>query len=106
MPYDNYAGLNGAATWIGDTPIASVRYRLWQGFETPSSLAGKLNAMSTDTSSLDGYSIVVVHVWSMTADDVKATVDQLDQSVEVVDTTTFFSRLRSNVTPNTASFTS
>jgi len=63
---DGYAGNDGEVYWHQGTPVASVRYTLWDGFETPNSLIGKLNAAPRDPlNNVASYSIVNVHPWSV-----------------------------------------
>ena len=50
---------------------------------TPSQLAARINLLSTDVTSPDAYSIIVVHVWTMTVDDVIQTVSLFDDDVVV-----------------------
>ena len=60
-PYSDYSGLHGNITWVGNKPIIGGRWNLWYpGFETPTTLAKKLNQMSTDPTTSDGYSLIPV----------------------------------------------
>jgi hypothetical protein len=57
---------------------------LWQAFETPETLAAKLNALSRDIHSADAYSLIPVHVWTMTVSDVVKCQSLLNPNVRVV----------------------
>lgn len=57
---------------------------LWDGYETPSSLAAKLNSAPKDCSVEGGYSLIVVHVWDQTVGSVVETVNMLNDGVVVV----------------------
>lgn len=77
-PYADYSGMKGKIVFVNGKPIVGGRYNLWAGFETPSSLAAKLNKQSTDCQLEDGYSLIPVHAWSMTVESVLQTVQLLD----------------------------
>lgn len=103
---DAYAGQHGAINWRDGKPIASVKYTLWDGFDTPNSIIGSLNGAPTDPLHNQGsYSIVNVHPWSTgTAgggtgnpmSNVKYIVDHLDPDVEVVTLEELMIHLRNN----------
>eukprot|EP01090_Pellita_catalonica_P020492 TRINITY_DN7355_c0_g1_i1.p1 TRINITY_DN7355_c0_g1~~TRINITY_DN7355_c0_g1_i1.p1 ORF type:complete len:568 (-),score=62.82 TRINITY_DN7355_c0_g1_i1:276-1979(-) len=99
--FDNYAGMQGNITFgAKQKPVIGARFRLWKGFETPASLAEKLNQMPIKPQSEVGYSLIAVHVWTMTVESVVETVKLLDLSrVDVVTPHEFVDRIRSNVTP-------
>jgi hypothetical protein len=82
--YSHYSGLAGKIDWINDKPVIGGRYNLWDGFESPSSLAAKLNTLSKDIHSEDGYSLIPVHVWSNNVDSVISCVRKLNADVRVV----------------------
>ncbi|MEQ8848263.1 GxGYxYP domain-containing protein [Botrimarina sp.] len=103
---DAYAGNNGATYWHRGTPIASVRYTLWDGFETPNSLVDKLNKAPRDPlNDVASYSIVNVHPWSVgkaggaqgdPMSNLAYIVANLSPGVEVVTLDELFVHLRNN----------
>ena len=88
--YKTYAGaykeLNGAIYWSNGKPIVSVKYSLWTGFDTPSSIASALNSAPTDPyNNLGSYSVVNVHPWETDAmASVNTTISSLNSHVQVV----------------------
>lgn len=69
--YSDYAAGKGQIKWFKDsqgrqTPVVSARYKLWRGFETPESIAARLNASPyTGEPRTDShYSVIMVHLWS------------------------------------------
>lgn len=80
-PYHEYGD---DIRWYGGKPFISVKYSLWDGFESPSSLVSKINSRSTDVTREEAYTPVVLHAWSYTLDDIKYIVDRLDANVRVV----------------------
>lgn len=96
-PYSNYSGLAGKIKWINDKPVIGGRYNLWSGFNTPTTLASKLNALPKSTSSVNGYSLIPVHVWSNGVDDILVCADLLDSNVVIVTPEVFVQRIQENL---------
>ncbi len=60
-----YAGRNGAIDWHEGKPIVSVKYTLWDGFDSPNEIISALNSAPRDPfNDIDSFSIVNVHPWS------------------------------------------
>jgi hypothetical protein len=57
---------------------------MWDGHSTPESTAELLNKQSRDHESVDGYSVIAVHMWSQTVDTVNNAASLLDDDVVVV----------------------
>lgn len=96
--YSNYAGGHGVIHWINGKPVITGRFNLWSPqFETPQSLATKLNSLSTDITTANGYSLISVHVWSHSVDDVVQCVKLLNKNVRVVSPDEFVGLIRQNV---------
>jgi hypothetical protein len=103
---DAYKGNNGAIYWHGDKPVASVRYSLWDGFDTTNGLVAALNgAPRAATTDRNSYSIVNVHPWSNGTEggglgdpmsNVASIVSRLDPAVKVVTLDEFFHHLTQN----------
>ena len=87
---DAYKGRKGEISWFGGKPCVSVKYTLWDRFDTPASLIRDINALPRDpTHDQKSYSIVNVHPWSegFSGDpltNVRQVVDGLDPKVRVV----------------------
>jgi len=96
--YANYAGGNGEILWVNNKPVIAAKYNLWSPqYESPESLAAKLNASSTDVTSSTGYSLVDVHVWSHSVSDVVRCVSLLNKNVRVVAPDEFVALIKANV---------
>ncbi|KAJ9443040.1 hypothetical protein DIPPA_16412 [Diplonema papillatum] len=81
-PYSGYSNLNGNNTYVS-TPeyqgwLLGARYCLWQGQHNVSELIGLLNSQAMDPTSSAGYSVIPVHVWSHTYDDIVSVVNGLN----------------------------
>ena len=99
--YSNYSGLSGDIKWINDKPVIGGRYNLWNGFNTNSQLANKINRLSTDSYSEEGYSLIPVHAWSKNVDDVIECVSMLDSNVIIVTPDVFIKRIKEKLGNNT-----
>ena len=82
--YSDYSGWKGKIGWSNDKPIIGGRYSLWGDRETPQSIAQKLNNEVKDQFSPEGYSLIPVHAWTYTVEDVKKCVAMLNGDVRVV----------------------
>ncbi|TWI86395.1 PA14 domain-containing protein [Chitinophaga japonensis] len=93
----NYTGRAGQIDWYGDKPSIGGRYTLWGTLSSPQSLAAQLNQASTDIYSGDGYSLISVHVWSRSVNDVLDCISRLGPNVRVVAPDEFVWLIRKNL---------
>ncbi len=112
IDYANYASAGGNIIWTNGKPTVSARYRLWADTEfTPETLSAALNQSSTDVTSKNGYSFVIVHAWSGMKDGqfgsggsaveaVAAVIAGLEEHVEVVTPSEFMERIKANIPHN------
>jgi hypothetical protein len=101
-----YKGRNGQIHWHEGKPIVSVKYSLWDGFDTPNQIISALNAAPTDSlHNQASYTIVNVHPWSTSLTDggqgdpmsnVNYIVNNLANSVNVVTLEELMIHLRNN----------
>lgn len=86
LEYSRYDREAGKTVWSNGKPVTSARHMLWEGLEgaDEASVMAAINAAPTDPRSVNSYSIVAVHAWSKTVDDVLTVVDGLAEHVEVV----------------------
>lgn len=80
----NYTGRRGKIDWHNNKPSIGGRYTLWGTLSSPQSLAAQLNQASTNIYSEDGYSLISVHVWSRSVNDVLDCISRLGPNVRVV----------------------
>ena len=92
--YSNYSGQNGNITFYNNKPVIGARYNLWDGFESPQSLTDKINAAPKSVLSQDGYTLVAVHAWSMSVDDINTAAELLGDSVDVVTPKEFVQKIQ------------
>jgi GxGYxYP putative glycoside hydrolase C-terminal domain/GxGYxYP_N second domain/GxGYxYP third domain len=97
-----YKGEDGRIDWHEGKPIVSVKYTLWDGFDTNASIVSALNSAPSDPQhNADSYTIVNVHPWSTGGlgdpmSNVDAIVQSLDSNVEVVALDELMIHLRNN----------
>ena len=95
--YSDYAGWKGKIMWSNDKPIIGGRFSLWGDKETPVSLAQKINGSVKNQFQPEGYSLIPVHVWSNTVEDVKKCINMLDGDVRVVAPDDFVKLIKKNL---------
>ena len=93
----NYTGRRGKIDWYKDKPSIGGRYTLWGTLSSPESLAAKLNQASTNINAEDGYSLISVHVWSRSVNDVIDCINRLGPNVRVVAPDEFVWLIRKNL---------
>jgi hypothetical protein len=84
LEYSRYDRHQGRVVWAHDKPVISARTMLWDGLSSTDDVIETLNAAGTDPTSPDGYSVVMLHCWSMNLDDLGQVVDNLAPHVDVV----------------------
>ncbi len=114
-----YDGYKGEMCWSNDKPVVSARYCIWsekKGGDSTNSLqyiADSINAASTDVTSEDAYSFIIVHAWSgldadgnlVSANGGEAScmnamltlAEMFDDDVDVVNCDEFIARIRQYV---------
>lgn len=96
--YSSYVGGKGKIIWLNDKPVISGRYQLWGGvFDEPQRLADKINIMSTDITYSKAYSLIPVHVWTESVDDIIETISYFNENVRVVAPDEFVALINKNI---------
>ncbi len=107
-----YEGGKGKIFWIDDKPFISVKASLWNIFESKEEektnkdqlilrLAALINSLPIAPHSEDGYSVINVHPWSTTCDDLDKLVKLLDENVQILGIEQLISLMRKNIKSNT-----
>ncbi len=91
-----YFGANpGGVIWINGKPFVQPRDSLWE--TTPAYIAARINTYPTDITTIDGYSIINVHPWSHSYEDIRKIVGMLNENVEVVSVDRLINMMTDNV---------
>ena len=92
---DRYAAGHGSIYWSNDKPFVSVRETMWN--ENIEAMAERINSYSRDPSSIEGYTVLNIHPWSHTYQDVIKLVSLLDENVVIVTADDFIRLVTENV---------
>jgi len=91
-----YFGANpGGVIWIDGKPFVQPRDSLWE--TTPAYIAARINTYPTDITTIDAYSIINVHPWSHSYEDIRKIVGMLNENVEVVSVDRLINMMTDNV---------
>lgn len=94
-----FGAVPGSVYWANGKPFVGPRDSLWE--TTPEYIAARINMYDTDPTKIDGYSIINVHPWSHSYEDIRTIVNMLDSDVEVVSMDTLFQLMTDNITNKT-----
>lgn len=102
---DYYAGGHGKVYFVNDKPFVSVRFSLWHpsGDETQvtnewlKEQAEIVNSYSADIKSINGYTVINVHPWTVGPDDLAYFVSQLDDGVVALPAAELLAAIEENI---------
>ena len=103
---NKYVGAQGGVYWENGKPFVSVRETLWRessGIDNEyygytERVAQRINSYKCDPTSIEGYTVVVAHVWSIgTMDHIARFVNSLDEHVELVTVGELIELVKENV---------
>lgn len=105
MDNDYYAGGHGRVYFVNDKPFVSVRVSLWHPSGDPSQVtkewlkeqADIVNNSDADINSINGYSVINVHPWTVGPDDLAYFVSCLGENVEVISAAELVAAVEKNV---------
>ncbi len=102
---NNYAGGGGRVYFSDDKPFVTVGFSLWHPSgnadevtnEWLAEQAGIINEKPADIKTINGYTVINVHPWTVGPDDLAYFVSQLDDSVEVVSADELLAAVEQNI---------
>ena len=99
-----FGNVRGGVEWVNGKPFVGPRDSLWE--TTPAYIAARLNTYETDIHSVDGYSIINVHPWSHSYEDIRTIVNMLNDNIEVCSVDRIMKMMTDNIDheENTTSF--
>lgn len=93
---NKYAGGMGSIRWSDNgKPFVSFRESLWD--TTPLDVATRVNGYKSDYRSIEGYTLINLHPWSHSYQDVMEMVELFSDHVVVLSPDTFFDYIIQNV---------
>ena len=102
---DSYAGGGGRVYFSDDKPFVSVGFSLWHPSgnadevtnEWLAEQAAIINAKPADIKTINGYTVINVHPWTVGPDDLAYFVSQLDDRVEIVSADKLLAAIEQNI---------
>ncbi len=102
---NSYAGGGGRVYFSDDKPFVTVGFSLWHPSgnadevtnEWLAEQAAIINAKPADIKTINGYTVINVHPWTVGPDDLAYFVSQLDDGVEVVAVDELLAAVEQNV---------
>ncbi len=102
---DRYAGGMGKVYFADDKPFVSNRFSLWhpdgEGTEIThewlDEQAAIVNSYEADIDSINGYSVINIHPWTISVEDLSYFVSQLDEDVELVTVDELLTMVEANI---------
>lgn len=91
-----FGDVRGGVMWVNGKPFIGPRDSLWE--TTPAYIAARINTYERDITKIDGYTLVNVHPWSHSYEDIRTIVNMLDDDVEVVSVDRLIQMITDNVT--------
>ncbi len=107
---DRYEGGKGKVYFVNDKPFASYRLSLWHPDgesalvteEWLDAQAAKVNAYPADIKTVNGYSVINVHPWSISVENLAYFVSRLDNDVVLVTLDELLTMMDENIPHQTA----
>ena len=102
---DSYAGGGGRVYFSDNKPFVSVGFSLWHPSGNADEVTNEwlaeqaeiINAKSADIKTINGYTVINVHPWTVGPDDLAYFVSQLDDGVEVVPADELLAAIEQNI---------
>lgn len=102
---DRYSAGKGEICFVNDKPFVSVRLSLWYPSGNADEVtkewlkeqADIVNSYPADINSINGYSVINVHPWTVGPDDLAYFVSCLDEDVVVISSDEMISALSQNI---------
>ena len=103
---NDYAGGGGRVYFSDDKPFVTVGFSLWHPSgnadevtnEWIAEQAAIINAKPADIKTINGYTVINIHPWTIGPDDLAYFVSQLDDGVEVIPADELLAAVSQNVT--------
>lgn len=107
---DNYSGGKGRVMFSNDKPFICVGFSLWHPSGNADEVtetwlkeqADIINAKKADINTINGYTVINVHPWTVGPDDLLYFVNQLGDNIEVVGIDELLAAVRENIPHKTA----
>ncbi len=99
-----YQSGKGKVFFSDDKPFASVRLSLWAdgGYDGATdewikTQADIINNYPADINSVNGYSVICIHAWSITPEAIVKFINNLDDHIEILNAADFLKTMQENI---------
>ena len=107
---DRYSSGRGKVFFSNDKPFVTVGFSLWYPSGNPDDVTNEwikkqadiINSKNADLSSINGYTVINIHPWTIDTDDLHYFISELDDNVEVIGVDELLSAIKQNVPHETA----
>lgn len=107
---DRYEGGKGRIYFVNDKPFISYRLSLWHPDGEGTSIttewldeqAAKVNSYPADIKSINGYSVINVHPWTVSVENLAYFVSRLDEDIVLVTLDELMEMINKNIPHNNA----
>ncbi len=107
---DRYAAGGGKVFFSDDKPFITVGFSLWHPSGNADEVTNEwlkeqaevINSKKADLSSINGYTVINVHPWTVGPDDLQYFVSQLGDNVEVIGVNELLAAVKQNIPHETA----
>ena len=102
---NGYGGGRGRVFFVNDKPFVSVGYSLWHPSGDMSQVtqewlkeqADVINTYPADINSINGYTVINVHPWTISPASLRYFISQLDDGIEVISADELIAAVTENV---------
>ena len=102
---DRYAAGEGKVFFSNDKPFVTVGFSLWYPSGNADEVTNEwlkeqadiINAKKADLSSINGYTVINIHPWTIGTDDLQYFISQLDDNIEIIGVDELLSAIEQNV---------
>ncbi len=102
---DRYSAGGGKVFFSDDKPFVSVGFSLWHPSGNADEVTNEwlkeqtdiINAKQADLTSINGYTVINVHPWTVGPDDLQYFVSQLGENIEVIGVNELLAAIQQNI---------
>ena len=102
---DRYSSGNGKVFFSNDKPFVTVGFSLWYPSGNADDVTKEwlkeqaqiVNSKKADLSSINGYTVINIHPWTIGPDDLQYFISQLDDNIEIIGIDELLSAVKQNV---------
>ena len=102
---DRYSSGGGKVFFSNDKPFVTVGFSLWYPSGNADDVTKEwlkeqaqiINSKKADLSSINGYTVINIHPWTIGTDDLQYFISQLDDNIEIIGIDELLSAVKQNV---------